>query len=259
MDKRSRREFIRFLLAGATSTALTSLLASCGVPEAIEEATPLATPKPAPTPTPLQILRNENPPDFYIRWYNPFPAPNPESWRLRVEGLVRNPLNLSLSDVQGLPSLSQVSRMKCVECWSARAKWEGFETQALMELVEPLPEAKWLHFYCADDYYESLPIEGLLQPRVLFVHGMNDLPLPAKHGSPLRLIFPSKYGYKGAKAIVRLEFSAQEKIGYWSEVGPYSTVGGILPGSDYPLEIGERRQIGGGEVIYPEDEEAQEE
>jgi len=259
MDKPSRREFIRFLLAGATSTALTSLLASCGAPEVTEEATPLATPKPAPTPTPLQILRNENPPDFYIRWYNPFPAPNLESWRLRVGGLVRNSLNLSLSDVQSLPSLSQVSRMKCVECWSARAKWEGFQMQALMELVEPLPEAKWLHFYCADDYYENLPIEELLQPRVLFVHGMNDLPLPPKHGSPLRLIFPSKYGYKGAKAIVRLEFSAQEKIGYWSEVGPYSTVGGILPGSDYPLEIGERRQIGGGEVIYPEDEEAQEE
>lgn len=202
------------------------------------------------------ILRNENPPNFYIRWYNPFPPPNPESWRLRIEGLVKNPLDLSLSDVQSLPSAFQVSRLKCVECWSARAQWEGFEMQALMELVEPLPEAKWLHFYCADDYYESLPIEELLQPRVLFVHGMNGLPLPPKHGSPLRLIFPPKYGYKGAKAIVRLGFSAQEKIGYWSEAGPYSRVGDILSGSDYPLEIGERRQIGGGEVIYPEDEEA---
>ncbi|NIO67575.1 MAG: molybdopterin-dependent oxidoreductase [Anaerolineae bacterium] len=118
--------------------------------------------------------------------------------------------------------------------------------------MDPLPEAKWLHFYCADDYYESLSLEELLMERVLFVHRMNDQILPDVYGAPLRLMVPFKYGYKSPKAIVRLVFAEEELRGYWPMVGPYSTDGDIQPGSDYPLDLGERRQITGGEVIYPD-------
>jgi hypothetical protein len=63
---------------------------------------------------------------------------------------------------------------------------------------------------------------------------------------------PFKYGYKSPKAIVRLVFAEEELRGYWPMVGPYTTTGEIQPGSDYPLDLGERRQISGGEVIYPD-------
>ncbi len=87
---------------------------------------------------------------------------------------------------------------------------------------------------------------------------MNDELLPAKYGSPLRLVAPSKYGYKWAKAIVRMEFATDEKTGYWPTVGPYTPSGAILGGSDYPLDIpGGSRPIDRGEVIYPEDLEGQ--
>jgi sulfoxide reductase catalytic subunit YedY len=272
----SRRRFTRLVLGGIA----LSVLSGCAPEETVQApptstsksmpsptketpsptpsvtkvAPPVVTPTPTPTssPTPV-LLRNENRPGFFIRYYKPFKPVDPDRWTLSVEGLVKSPQALALPDVQSLPLVSQVSRMKCVECWSAAAKWEGFHLRSLMEIVDPLPEAKWLHFYCADDYYESLNLEELLMERVLFVHRMNDQTLPDVYGAPLRLMVPFKYGYKSPKAIVRLVFAEEELRGYWPTVGPYTTTGEIQPGSDYPLDFEERRQIsGGGEVIYPD-------
>jgi len=220
-------------------------------PSATSVVSPGITPTPVPSPTAL-LLGNENRPGFFIRYYKPFEGVDPARWTLSVEGLVKKPQDLTLPDVQSLPLVSQVSRMKCVECWSAVAKWEGFHLRSLMEVVDPLPEAKWLHFYCADDYYESLTLEELLMERVLFVHRMNDQILPDVYGAPLRLMVPFKYGYKNPKASVRLVFAEEELRGYWPTVGPYSAKGDIQPGQDYPLDLGESRQIAGGEVKYPD-------
>jgi len=281
----SRRRFARLVLGGIA----LSVLSGC-TPEEAVRATPVPTPTPTPSPegtpspapsvtstaspgvTPLRqaqgtatstptptpsstpvLLRNENRPGFFIRYYKPFEPVDPDRWTLSVEGLVKSPQELTLPDVQSLPLVSQVSRMKCVECWSAVAEWEGFHLRSLMEIVDPLPEAKWLHFYCADDYYESLSLEELLRERVLFVHRMNDQILPDVYGAPLRLMVPFKYGYKSPKAIVRLVFAEEELRGYWPTVGPYTTTGEIQPGQDYPLDLEETRQIaGGGEVRYPD-------
>jgi sulfoxide reductase catalytic subunit YedY len=274
MSNMTRRQFTRLVLGGIALSALSG----CAPEEAVQATptlrqaqgtAPTPSPKETPSPTPLvtevpspdisptpsaisALLRNENRPDFYIRYYKPFEAVDPDRWALAVEGLVKKPQELTLPDVQSLPLVSQVSRMKCVECWSAVAKWEGFHLRSLMEIVNPLPEAKWLHFYCADDYYESLSLEELLMERVLFVHRMNDQTLPDVYGAPLRLMVPFKYGYKSPKAIVRLVFAEEELPGYWPMVGPYTTTGEIQPGSDYPLDLGERRQITGGEVMYPD-------
>jgi sulfoxide reductase catalytic subunit YedY len=264
----TRREFTRLVLGGIA----LSVLSGCA-PEEMVQATPVPTPTPSPketpSPTPLvtevasptitpapsptpRLLRNENRPGFFVRYYKPLEPVDPARWTLSVEGLVKKPQELTRPDVQSLPLVTQVSRMKCVECWSAAAKWEGFHLRSLLEIVDPLPEAKWLHFYCADDYYESLSLEELLMERVLFVHRMNDESLPDAYGAPLRLIVPFKYGYKGPKAIIRLVFAEEELPGYWPTVGPYSTDGDIQPGRDFPLDLGERRQITGGEVRYPD-------
>jgi DMSO/TMAO reductase YedYZ molybdopterin-dependent catalytic subunit len=71
-----------------------------------------------PSPTRL-VLRNENRPGFFIRYYKPFEPVDPARWTLSVEGLVKKPQELTLLDVQSLSPVSQVSRMKCVECWSS--------------------------------------------------------------------------------------------------------------------------------------------
>ncbi len=250
----SRRDFLRLASASAAGALAAQALSACGVVPSEVEA-PASTV--SPTTSTGDILRNENVPGFNVRYYSPFPAPDRSQWQLTVEGLVRKPQNLSLDEVQRLPSVMDIRRLKCVECWSARAKWEGFDLETLMELAEPEPEAQWLQFACADGYYESLSLEELSDEGVLFAYGMNDELLPPEHGSPLRLVTPSKYGYKWPKAIVRLDFAAAEKVGYWPTVGPYTASGMIVAGNDHPLDLPDGvRPIDGGEVLYPEDLEA---
>jgi sulfoxide reductase catalytic subunit YedY len=254
MSRITRRQFLRVATMSTAGALAAQTLSACSTqPPTVE------TPGSAPpgSAAPGTILRNENLPGFNVRYVNPFPAPDPAEWRLTIEGLVRNSQSLSLDDVQALPSVSDVRRMKCVECWSARAKWKGFDLRGLTDVVEPESEAKWVHFFCADNYYESLSVDELLEDGVFFAYSMNDELLPAKYGSPLRMVVPSKYGYKWPKAIVRLEFATREKLGYWPTVGPYTSTGIILPGRDQPLDLSDgTRAIDGGEVVYPEDLEA---
>ena len=250
---------MRLALGGLALSALSGCAPEEGRATATQSTagTPLPGATPAPTSAPSrEILRNQNVIGFYVRYYKPFEAVDPARWTLAVEGLVKQPQKLTLPDVQSLPLVAQVSRMKCVECWSAAAKWEGFRLPSLLQLVEPQPEAKWVHFYCADDYFESLKIEELREERVLFVHRMNDGPLHDLYGAPLRLIVPYKYGYKGPKAITRLVFATEELPGFWPTAGPYTTDGGIEPGTDRPLDLGGSRRMGGGEIKYPDGRES---
>jgi methionine sulfoxide reductase catalytic subunit len=210
---------------------------------------PEATATPMGAAAPGSILRNEDIPEFYVRYYKSFPAPDPGTWQLTVEGLVEAPVELSLEQIdRELDFIEQNTRMKCVECWSSRATWGGFSYASLASLVKPKPEATHLRFDCIDNYWEILPISELQQEGALFVTHMNGIPVPAKYGSPLRMIIPWLYGYKGAKAVSKLTFQAEQEPGYWSTVGPYSVEGKIQPGSDYPLDIGESRPIEGGEI-----------
>jgi DMSO/TMAO reductase YedYZ molybdopterin-dependent catalytic subunit len=163
---------------------------------------------------------------------------------------------MSLAEVLALPRRTQISRMKCVECWSAAAKWEGFHLSALMEQVQPFSSATWVYLQCADGYFESMSVEGLLRERVLFAHHMNDQILPNAYGAPLRLMVPFLYGYKSAKAITRIEFGDHEGEGYWSSRG-YTSHGTIRAGFDHPLDVEGSREIeGGGEIFYPDGIEA---
>jgi sulfoxide reductase catalytic subunit YedY len=256
----------RFLALGLTGLA-SGIVAACtpGAPTGTDAPPATAgvgtvTPPPATTvrtatATPMgaakpgTILRNEDIPEFYVRYYKPFPAPDPATWQLTIEGLVDEPAVLTLEQIQSvLAYKAQNTRMKCVECWSSRATWGGFTYESLASLVKPKSDATHLRFDCADSYWEVLPISELQREGALFVTHMNGIPVPAKYGSPLRMIIPWLYGYKGAKAVTKLTFQAEQEPGYWSTVGPYSVEGKVQPGRDYPLDIGESRPIEGGEI-----------
>ena len=188
------------------------------------------------------LLDNEDREGFYIRFIKPIRPVDPATWTLKVGGLCERPRTLSLADIKGLPKATQVSRMKCVESWSSKAKWGGFRAKALFDLVRPASQAKHLYFYSADDYYEYISLEELLKPRVIFAYEMNDGPLPPEYGGPLRLLMPSKYGYKSVKTIMRLEFLEKGGTGYWSKYG-YSKDATIEPGTDHALDLKEYRRI----------------
>lgn len=248
MRRMTRRRFTALVLGGA----LVSALSACSPQKPADPGSQSNAPGGAAPEKPRVTLRNENTPGFYVRYYDPFRAVDPDSWTLSVEGLVSKPASFTLIELMGLSRVAQTSRMKCVEGWSAPAKWEGFRYTTLAEQVGPQPEAKWIHFDSADGYYESLSIEELSMDRVLFVHGMNGKPLADAYGAPLRLIVPYKYGYKGPKAITRLVFTKNQERGYWSTVGDYSPNGNIQEGWDIPLDIGQTRHVDGDEVIYPD-------
>lgn len=265
MHKMTRRELLRW---AAGSMALAAL--SRCVPNELQPLAPPATPFPGVTPTPrppvppptippsptprstrtAQLLGNENRPGFYIRYYKLFEPVDPNAWTLTINGLVQNPIVLRFSDLETFPLVKQRSRMKCVEGWSVAAQWEGFKPADLVELVQPFPEATWVHFYSADDYYESLDLRELVMERVLLVYRINDTLLPPEYGAPLRLIVPFKYGYKGPKAITTMTFADHSLRGYWPTVGPYSEEGDVQVGSDYALDLDDVRQHGRGEVVY---------
>src|SRR5713226_5054881 len=138
---------------------------------------------------------------FRIMWYSPTPPIDPRTYRLRVSGLVEKPQSFSLEQLRRFPHESQNSRMKCVQCWSARANWGGFRFGHLLDAVKPKKTAKAVRVECADKWYEYFATQDLLSPRVLLVMDMNGQALADRHGAPLRLIDPARYGYKSAKLI----------------------------------------------------------
>jgi DMSO/TMAO reductase YedYZ molybdopterin-dependent catalytic subunit len=198
-------------------------------------------------------MMNENREGWYIRYIQAIEPVDPQTWRLSVDGLVDNPRQLSFDDIRELPQITQKSRMKCVEGWSVAAEWMGFRPQALVDLVRPKAEATWVHFHCADDYYESLGMSELMMDRVLFAYGANGALLEPEYGLPLRLIVPFKYGYKGPKAITRISFADEQLRGFWPTMGPYTDDGQIVAGVDRALDLGTYRVFDDmGEIFYEE-------
>ena len=182
------------------TTAVTNMSTATPTPTPQISATATAIPatvNPSSTPTPteatpssLHLLRNKNLGSVNIRYSRKIEPIDIDNWRLVIRGLIDNTQELTLDDIKAFPVVSQTSRLKCVEGWSFAAKWHGFYPQALFDLVQPKPKANWVHFYCADDYFESLDMQTLLLDRVLFTYGMDDAPLLPMHGAPLRLIVP---------------------------------------------------------------------
>jgi DMSO/TMAO reductase YedYZ molybdopterin-dependent catalytic subunit len=188
---------------------------------------------------------------FRLMWYNPVPPIDTSAYQLKIHGLIEKPQSLSLADLRRLPQEQQNSRMKCVQCWSSRTTWGGFRFGHLLEMAKPLRTAKAVRFDCADKWYEYFTIEDLLKPRVLMTLDMAGKPLADRHGAPLRLIDPARYGYKSAKLITAIEFVAEGKGSMACDIGPYYSPGGeIKSGYDHPLDLGAnlRRRISGGEI-----------
>ena len=136
-------------------------------------------------------------------------------WKLKVDGLVARPLELSLAELRAMPPRTQITRHDCVEGWSCIGKWTGVPLKALLDKAELKPSARYLVFYCADDlgetgdndgkYYESIGLIDAFHPQTILAYEMNGAPLPNPHGAPLRLRVERQLGYKMAKYVMRIE------------------------------------------------------
>ena len=158
-------------------------------------------------------------PSYFISRVTPM-LQDPAAWRLRVEGLVRKPLSLSLDDLQRMPRTSYTVKHHCVEGWTAIATWHGVPMSAIAARCELLPEARYVRFDSFDSGYSNgWDLASAMHPQTILAYGLNDNPLPPAHGAPLRLYAPTKLGYKMTKYLVSVTFTAERWGGYWEDQG----------------------------------------
>ena len=144
-----------------------------------------------------------------------------ENYRLAVNGLVNNTYNLTYDEIIGtFNSTKKVITLFCVEGWEVKILWEGVMVKDLLEITQPLPEAKTIIFYAYDGYSTSFPIEYIIDNEIIMAHKMNNVTIPPERGFPFQLVAESKWGYKWIKWITSIELSDDTDYrGYWESRG----------------------------------------
>ncbi len=147
---------------------------------------------------------------------------NRDTYRLTVDGLADKPLSLSYADLMAYPQESRLSDLDCVEGWSFTAKWTGPVLSTILADAGVRPEAKVAIFYTADDSkgYTALRLDYLRDNNIIIALKLNDVTLPEERGFPFQVVAMTKYGYKWAKWVTRIELSDREDFkGYWESFG----------------------------------------
>jgi DMSO/TMAO reductase YedYZ molybdopterin-dependent catalytic subunit len=142
------------------------------------------------------------------------------SYKLQVDGLVKNSQNFTYDEILAMPQTSKVVDLNCVEGWNFTAKWTGVKMSDIFNKTGIVGNATTVIFYCADGYSTSLDLSSILQNYIILAYKDNDVTLPPDRGFPLQLIAESKYGYKWAKWVTRIEVSGDSSYrGYWEKNG----------------------------------------
>jgi DMSO/TMAO reductase YedYZ molybdopterin-dependent catalytic subunit/predicted lipoprotein with Yx(FWY)xxD motif len=151
------------------------------------------------------------------------------TYSLTIDGLVDHPLGLSYTDLMEYPQESQVTGLYCVDGWNFTAKWTGPSLNDIFTSAGVKPEAKIAIFYTADDPqgYTSLDLNYIRDNNIIIALKDNDITLSPDRGFPFQVVAMSKYGYKWAKWVTRIELSSNIGfLGYW-EMNGYNNGGSI--------------------------------
>jgi sulfoxide reductase catalytic subunit YedY len=162
-----------------------------------------------------------------------------EDWKVEVGGLVNNPTTYDLDDLMTTFDLEErIYRFRCVEAWSMVVPWIGFPMRALLEAVDPQPSAKFVRFTSYYDpnvttgpafrssflpwpYTEGLRIDEMANELAFFAVGLYGQTLPKQNGAPIRMVIPWKYGFKGAKSVVKIDFVEDQPATFWNTINGY--------------------------------------
>jgi DMSO/TMAO reductase YedYZ molybdopterin-dependent catalytic subunit len=148
------------------------------------------------------------------------PDVQPARWRLAVDGLVEQMLDLDWAAFMALPQTELVTDIHCVTAWSRYDnRWTGVATRDLLALARPRPEARFVVCHSHDGYTTNLPLAEFAAADALIAHAWDGLPLPREHGGPARVVVPRLYFWKSAKWVKRIELVAQDRPGFWEERG----------------------------------------
>ena len=146
-------------------------------------------------------------------------------YRLEVAGKVEKKAPWTLEQLQRLPQQSQITRLICIEGWSAIGKWGGVPFATFLKAIGADLSARYVSFKCADDYYTSIDMATALHPQTIIALTYDGQILPRKYGYPMKLRMPTKLGYKNPKHIQVIEVTNRFPGGYWEDQG-YNWFGG---------------------------------
>jgi len=173
-------------------------------------------------------------------------------WKVKIEGLVDKKQELDLDTILKMaPPEERIYRHRCVEGWSIVVPWIGFSLSELIKRVNPTSKAKFVEFTTLYDpsqmpgqqrqvldwpYVEGLRMDEAMHPLALLCFGMYGEELPNQDGAPLRIVLPWKYGFKSAKAIVRIRFTDKQPLNTWNVSAPmeYGFYSNVNPNVDHP-------------------------
>ncbi|NJM75962.1 MAG: molybdopterin-dependent oxidoreductase [Acaryochloridaceae cyanobacterium RU_4_10] len=179
-------------------------------------------------PVPEYSMKDIEPDKLLINTFDATPQIDPAKFQLKIDGEVKQPLQLGMADIQKLPLTSMIIRHVCVEGWSAIVQWGGVRLRDLATLAQPKSSARYVFFKSADGYYESWDLASAFHPQTLMAYQKNGQLLSADNGAPLRLASPIKLGYKQSKWVTQITFLNElvPMKGYWEDLG-YEWFAGI--------------------------------
>jgi DMSO/TMAO reductase YedYZ molybdopterin-dependent catalytic subunit len=144
------------------------------------------------------------------------------AWKLQVNKLSGEKLFITLDEIKALPKTEMVFDFKCVEGWDEIQYWGGVKFIDFIQHFGLQSETRLQYVGMAtpdNKYYVGLDMPSAMHPQTLLAYELNTRPLPPKHGQPLRLIIPVKYGIKNLKRIGTISFSNHRPPDYWAELG----------------------------------------
>lgn len=157
---------------------------------------------------------------FPVLHYGPVPRFDPATWDLRVFGEVRREMRWTWDEFLALPTVTLKTDIHCVTRWSMfDTTWEGVSFRDFVELFGLTPAARFVIAHAENDYTTNLPLDVMLEDNVLLAYKFNGAFLEPDHGFPLRTVVPQRYFWKSAKWLRALEFSAEDKPGFWEQTG----------------------------------------
>jgi DMSO/TMAO reductase YedYZ molybdopterin-dependent catalytic subunit len=145
-------------------------------------------------------------------------------WRLAVTGQVARPRTYTFAELTALPASEQEATLSCIsndvgDGLSSNARWTGVPLRQLLETAGPQGNIARVVCYGADNYVDTIPLDKALDPTTFVAWAMNGAPLPQRHGYPVRIVVPGRFGEKSVKWVTRIELAAEDVKGFYERQG----------------------------------------
>jgi len=190
-------------------------------------------------------------------------------WSIRIDGLVKKTQTIGFEDLLKRVTLEErLYRHRCVEAWAITIPWTGFPLKQLLAIAEPLSGAKYVVFRTVADrkampglrqiwypwpYTEGLTMAEAANEVAFLAVGLYGKPLTPQNGGPIRLVVPWKYGFKSAKAIVRVSFTEERPATFWEtlDASEYGFWANVNPAVPHPRWSQARERLIGLDEVVP--------